>query len=841
MPKLLTTNFKTHSASQFLESFTETSNTIYYIGAHRSIPFTDDNNPPSVDNTMQGRYYNLYDDLIFGKHLSPNDVKHMIKNYVWTSGTYYAMYDDISFDLETKNFFVVSPESGSYHIFKCLNNYGGIASTSQPLFSETSADDQLYTTSDGYQWKYMYTIDQTTYSKFATTEFVPIIPNANVSGNAVSGAINSIIITNPGSQYNSYATGTIKESTVGGNTLVYALSSDKFLEYDVTVANVTGFKEEKVTSLYQSKTSNGIVVAVFTANNTVRVVNVDRAFTPSANLYGVSSNTTSVINSVTPLNASLNPISHFYDNNAFYIRSGQGAGQLRVITSYISTGDTRSVILNAPLDIVPDTSSIYEIGPRVLITGDGVDAGAVAIINPTANSVSDIEIINSGSGYTYANITLIANTGNISNTSTYVNTTSAKARAVISPPGGHGSDVVNELYASRIGVGLAFANNESGTIPTTNDYRRVSIIKNPSFANVELTLGSSAMSFSAGEYVVQANTGARGQITNRSGSVLRLTSITGFFATGNTTVNYIVGQSSLANTSVTSLDRGFDTFDQRQIFQTDILNTSPGGVGFANDELVIQTGLNLISSDIVRLSINNSAYLYSDGELITQYNGATVTANGTIIDRYNNTIVINPNYGKFIGGNSTVNTITGNPSGVVSIVSSVDNTFQANGLGYIHTNGTAYQLVLSTNSSASFITNETVIQANTGATAEVAVRNNDKLTLKNITGTFLSGNTTENYIVGQTSAANVAVSNANLISVISLNGVQGTFNLSDDASATINTFVGQTNGETAKLTGRDYSRNAVIDGSGEILYVENFSPITRDVSQTEKIKLIIEF
>jgi len=849
MPKLLTTNFRTHSAAQFLESFSESSNTIYYVGAHRSIPFTDDINPPSIDNTMQGKYYNIYDDLIFGKHLSPDDVKHMIKNYVWTSGTKYAMYDDISFDLETKNFFVVSTESGSYHVFKCLNNYGGIASTSQPLFSETSADDQLYTTADGYQWKYMYTIDQTTYSKFATAEFVPIIPNANVSGNAISGAINTIIITNPGSQYNSYATGTIKESTVNGNTLVYALSSDKYLEYDVTVANVTGFKEEKVSSLYQSKTSNGVVVAVFTGNNTVRVVNVDRAFVATANLVGQSSGTTSVINSVTPLNASLNPTSHFYDNNSFYIRSGKGAGQLRTITSYISAGDARSVILNASLDIVPDTSSIYEIGPRVIITGDGVNAGAVAIVNPTANSIGDIEIINSGSGYTYANITLIANTGNISNTSTYVNTTSAKARAIISPPKGHGSDPVNELYASRIGIGVAFANSESSTIPTTNDYRRVSIIKDPSFANVEITLGSSATAFSAGEYVLQANTGAKGQVINRSGTTLRLGSISGFFSTGNTTANYIVGQTSLANTSVLSLDRGFNTFDQRQIFQADITNLGPSSVGFANDELVIQTGLNLISSNIIKLTINNlantgllnPAYLYNDGELITQYNGSTVTANGTIIDRYNNTIVVNPNYGSFIGGNTTVNTITGYVTGIISTVSSVDNTFQANGLGYVHTNETVSQLVLSTNSAANFITNEVVVQANTGATGQVAIRNNTKLTLKNITGTFQTGTTTLNYLVGQTSGANVAVSTVDLVSVISLNGVQGTFNLSDDASATINTFIGQTNGATAKLTGRDYSRNSVIDGSGEILYVENFSPITRDPNQTEKIKLIIEF
>ncbi len=33
MTNLLTTNFKTHSASQFLESFTKTSNIIYYVVA----------------------------------------------------------------------------------------------------------------------------------------------------------------------------------------------------------------------------------------------------------------------------------------------------------------------------------------------------------------------------------------------------------------------------------------------------------------------------------------------------------------------------------------------------------------------------------------------------------------------------------------------------------------------------------------------------------------------------------------------------------------------------------------------------------------------------------------
>jgi hypothetical protein len=173
----------------------------------------------------------------------------------------------------------------------------------------------------------------------------------------------------------------------------------------------------------------------------------------------------------------------------------------------------------------------------------------------------------------------------------------------------------------------------------------------------------------------------------------------------------------------------------------------------------------------VKLTINQSAYLYNEGELITQLNGANTTANGIIIDRYNSVLVVNPSSGTFTVGNSSVNTITGAESATISIVSNVDNTFQANGLGYVHS---------------------------------------------------LNGNTTTSTVIG-------------------LTNVQGVFNLSDAPSSTINTFIGQTNGATANLTGRDYTSASVIDGSGEILYVENFSPIDRSASQTEKVKLILEF
>ncbi len=772
MSRLIVSNFRTHAAAQFLESVSETANSIYYIGAHRSVPYASNTTPDPVNSIIE-THYNLYDDLIFGKNVTPADIKHMIRNIPWTSGTVYDMYDDTVVNLETKNFFVVSPESTNYHVFKCLNNYNGSPSINQPLFSETSADEEIYVTNDGYQWKYMFSVDATTYAKFATAEYIPVVPNANVTANAIVGSINTIVITNSGSEYNSYASGTIKEAAVNGNTLLYGLASDRFSEYDVTLSSVTGFFEEKVTSLNTTtnRTSNGVIIAVFTANNTLRITNVDRAFVPGANLIGVSSTTNRTIVSATALTTTLNQNAGFYKNSAFYIRSGLGAGQLRTITEYIVTGDTRRVLLNAPLTTIPNTSSVFEIGPNVVIAGDGINAKAIATVNPSANSISDIEIIDSGSNYTFANITIIANTGNISTgtLNSYINTSTAKARAIISPQGGHGSDVINELYANRIGIGISFVNTESDTIPATNDFRKLSIIKDPLFANVELTLSASvAANFTAGEYIIQANTGATGQISNRSGTTLRLTNINGFLETGNSTVNFITGLTSSTSASVSAIDRSLTTFDQREIYNISMLTNDKS---FELDELVLQTGLQLISSDIVKLTTNTSAFSFSDGALITQYDGSTVTANGIIIDRGANTITINPIFGTFLVGNSTINIIKTTGNTVVASVSNVDNTFQANGLGYIHS---------------------------------------------------LNGS-------GSTST------------VIGLTGVQGVFNLSDDASDVINTFVGQTNGATAKLTGKVNTMNSLVDGSGEILYVETFAPIARNTSETEKVKIIIEF
>ena len=757
--KLITNNFKTHAAEQFQESFSEAANTIYYMAAHRSIPYPDDNSPPAPDPSVFGTHYEMYDDMVFGKHIGSDDVKLMIDNNMWTEGERYDFYDDQDPDLATKTFYVVSQESGNYHVFKCLFNNNGGRSFDPPLFSETDPADSLYITSDGYQWKYMFTVSASEYAKFATDQYVP---NANVTANAVSGSIDTIVLASTGDLYNSYAECSVKESAVAGNTLLYALQGDRATDFLLTLDDITGFVEERVTSVNLAGTeASGIITAIFPANNTIQVTNAIHGFDGTTTVVGDQSGASATITAESRLTTALSANTDFYKNNSMYIRYGTGAGQLRTITEYIVTGAERRVLVNRPFEPLLDSSSVVEIGPRVILSGDGSGANAVATIDPSTNSIAEVEIIERGINYSFADVTIIGNSGILDESSDAIQTASANGRAIIAPPGGHGSDVARELHSNSVGIAVEFANTEVGTIPADNDYRKFSIIREPLFANVELTLESSSIAtgFQAGETVTQSDSGATGLISNRSGQLLRLTNVRGFFETGNTTFNTVVGDESAYSAGVAALDKSVETFDQRQTFQVDVLDNGPLGGGFDLDELVVQPGLDAISSDITKLFLEESAYIFVGGETITHDNGAT----GVVSDRFDNTLTLTNLVGTFAPGN-----IIGSAANTAAVVINTDNTIAAQAIGYVH---------------------------------EVSA-------------------------------------NAD---VISLTGVRGHFAVSDDISGTVNVFTGNDTGAVAKLTGRDYSRNYLVDNSGDFIYVETMSPIERNIAQTEKFKVIIEF
>lgn len=276
----------------------------------------------------------------------------------------------------------------------------------------------------------------------------------------------------------------------------------------------------------------------------------------------------------------------FYNTSAVYIKSGTGAGQVRTIQSYIVSGTQRRIVLDEAFDTPPDGTSEYEITPAVVIEGDGDGALARSVINTAANSIHRVEMIERGSGYTWATGYVTGNTGVINVTSnSSIAANSASIRPVISPQGGHGANNYAELYAKDIGVSVTFANTESGVLPTLNDFRTVGIIKNPLLAEVTVDVSAGNGTFTDGMLVTQEGTGATGEVSDVTVSTVTLTNVKGVLDVGQRI--YQTANAAIS-ANVDAIDGQSLIFDNSLTLTVTITDTGLFANGFALDERVTQ-------------------------------------------------------------------------------------------------------------------------------------------------------------------------------------------------------------------------------------------------------------
>jgi hypothetical protein len=545
--QLITNYFRLHNVKQFQESVSETANSVYYVfaGQHTTYP-SGDSNIPNVTNTVDNTLYNAYQEMVFGKRVTPSDIVVMAKRYDWVANTKYIAYRS-SQDLSDQPYYVGVNSGGSYSVFKCLDNNGNAYSTVPPDVTQTAPNDEYYSTSDGYVWKYMYSVDTTTFTKFATNLYIPVIANGQVTGNAVSGAIDIITIDYKGSNYNTFLSNTFMSTDlrIGGDPLKYNIANN-----------------------------------AYSSNN-------------------------------------------FYIGSFMYLTGGTGYGQGSKIVDYVVVGTTKTVTLAEAFPIAPDVSTSYEITPYVYIVGDGDNAvGRAKVDTSQANCISGIEIINRGFNYTYATAVVLGNTGGVSNT--------AVLSVIKGPKNGHGYDPEYELNGSALGISVTFANTETGTIPVSNDYRSVGVLKDPLFSTVTITVSAVTGGFAVGETVTQANTGAQGIVTAwDSINQLELISVNGIILTGNSTVNYLTGSTTGSRSSVISYQvngqtKNFNTFDQRTRF-----SFSPLYGTFTTDEQVYQTDVQFANGIFHSNTASNVYITHIQGTLNTgntltgQLSGAT--------------------------------------------------------------------------------------------------------------------------------------------------------------------------------------------------------------------------
>lgn len=594
--ELITNKLKLLFAEQFYFALCECSNTTFHMTGAKRSPFVGE--IPTPGRSVYESFYQTHDELLFGKRIQPEDVSYMIKNHQWVSGTKYAMYDDKDNDMQDKQFFVVSDqEDGSYGVFKCIykNPLTDPVSVYKPLVNQTTPSDEIYITGDGYHWKYMFSIDPITYNKFATSTYVPVVIDSQTVSSAVPGTIDAILTENPGSEYNNYAFGNIKSVNYENNILKFAINSDDVLSvktYDLVYSSNTTFSqgdvvtiqvpgEDSVEATVYKKESLSVSFAV-----TANTQNITQSTVASANAaIIVSSNTVSAeVVAIQEENLpTLSNDNNFYKNASFYIRGGAGAGQIKTIEQYEIIGNDRVITVDSAFETPINLTSVFSILPKIIITGDGHGAIALPEIDPSANSISDIRIVNRGSGYTYAAASISGNTGVISANGSPVLTDSAELRPIIAPPGGHGSDAIEELYGSNIGVSVKFVENE---VLDNVSFSEFSMIRNLLHNDIQLTVDTlSEGDYEVGEIITQQNEKARGEVSsiNEDANVITLTNVFGdFVVSANNTIS-----GNTSTSVVTSVNRSTD------VFNNDIaLQVSPIISAFTVGETVKQNNSN---------------------------------------------------------------------------------------------------------------------------------------------------------------------------------------------------------------------------------------------------------
>ena len=124
------------------------------------------------------------------------------------------------------------------------------------------------------------------------------------------------------------------------------------------------------------------------------------------------------------------------------------------------------------------------------IVGDGTGGKAQIVV--ASGAISSVTVTAPGSGYTYASIALKTGIGSgatayglfsdsaLTASVTVASNATGAIEPIISPQGGHGSDMEEELNGKRVMLNIRLTYAEgSGDFPVDNDFRRIGILRNP--------------------------------------------------------------------------------------------------------------------------------------------------------------------------------------------------------------------------------------------------------------------------------------------------------------------------------------------------------------------------
>lgn len=223
------------------------------------------NNLPTVPTQDERSIKQTFKNMFVLKRLTSNNITPVIQRFNWSTGTVYDYYrDDIDmFQTDStgkllKVFYILNKYD---QVFKCLWNGNGSPSTYEPYFQPGSYNtNNIYIGSDGYKWKYMFTVDQGLKANFMDDAWIPLavgelatglhntdigagdIEVINVTGGGTGYAQNSVItITITGDGYGANATATVNTTSGMISDILVKNTGYNYTYANVSISSTQGY------------------------------------------------------------------------------------------------------------------------------------------------------------------------------------------------------------------------------------------------------------------------------------------------------------------------------------------------------------------------------------------------------------------------------------------------------------------------------------------------------------------------------------------------------------------------------------------------------------------------
>jgi hypothetical protein len=476
-------HFRVHNAIQVVESLSEANPSRYYffIGKNyafaNAVPITGTVKTMSTSNTIvgQGTYFNselAKDDIITitGQYASGNSIAHQVRVH----------------QILTGQTMIVTPRPVANLISTSANAY------IRKQWSENNpppVDDNVQNIYYDI-WRNIMSL-----KKVQVSDVSHVIPRYDWANNTFFYRYDDVDTSLYGKRFYVYTTDhnvyKCIDNNRGANSTVMPTGTGTSL---INTADGYRWKYMYTISageILKFRTPDYIPVKTLTANDGSSQWTVQQNAITSGNgaIFHISisanghdylhtTNTFAYVESKTimKLQPSASGVDGTYVGSGLFISEGAAAGQYRRIVKYWGANNT--LVVNSAFTATPNTLSRYVISPHVTIRGDSggtTTSRATAYVSNTFNGqVRKIKVISQGRSYSTANVTISANSSH---------GFGARARPVISPVTGHGSDPVDELYGTTVMMSVRTSGAESNTFTTNNDFRIIGLMRDPLLAN----------------------------------------------------------------------------------------------------------------------------------------------------------------------------------------------------------------------------------------------------------------------------------------------------------------------------------------------------------------------